>query len=584
HIHSLLTLKKYAVRHRFAIVISFTLVLLSNSMMLIGPMILKYVVDDLNQGRDQITREKILRYALLILGVALVGGLFRFGQRSLIGSVARRIEYELRGDFFKHLQKMQKSYFEQVNTGDLMSRATNDLDAVHRLLGFAIIYIADATVFFGFALVIMLRIDVTLTILALIPYPILAVLVQFISKSLHNNFERIQEGFSKMNTKVQENLSGVRVVRAYTLEQSEIEEFDRQNLNFVNLNRVFIGLEAIFFPIFRLLPGIGAIVLLWLGGLHVIQGKIMLGDFVAFNAYLAMLIRPVIMLGFIVNRFAQGTASIDRINLILNQKPEICDEEGVDEKITELNGEIEFRHLTFAYSDSSPVLKDINFKIDAGSTVAIVGATGAGKTTLVGLIPRIYQPERGSVFIDGTDIRDIPLETLRTSIGMVQQESFLFSDLLKNNIAYGADSATETEIEVAAHNADLLSQIDEFPNRFDTHVGERGKTLSGGQKQRTAIARAIMTPPKILILDDAFANVDTHTEDTILDRLKQVGSDCTTILISHRISTVKAADQIVVLHDGRIVETGTHQDLVSQNGIYANIQQKQLLKEEIELL
>ena len=552
--------------------------------MLIGPMILKYVVDDLNQGRDQITREKILRYALLILGVALVGGLFRFGQRSLIGSVARRIEYELRGDFFKHLQKMQKSYFEQVDTGDLMSRATNDLDAVHRLLGFAIIYIADATVFFGFALVIMLRIDVTLTMLALIPYPILAVLVQFISKSLHNNFERIQEGFSKMNTKVQENLSGVRVVRAYTLEQSEIEEFDRQNLNFVNLNRVFIGLEAIFFPIFRLLPGIGAIVLLWLGGLHVIQGKIMLGDFVAFNAYLAMLIRPVIMLGFIVNRFAQGTASIDRINLILNQKPEICDEEGVDEKITELNGEIEFRHLTFAYSDSSPVLKDINFKIDSGSTVAIVGATGAGKTTLVGLIPRIYQPERGSVFIDGTDIRDIPLETLRTSIGMVQQESFLFSDLLKNNIAYGADSATETEIEVAAHNADLLSQIDEFPNRFDTHVGERGKTLSGGQKQRTAIARAIMTPPKILILDDAFANVDTHTEDTILDRLKQVGSDCTTILISHRISTVKAADQIVVLHDGRIVETGTHQDLVSQNGIYANIQQKQLLKEEIELL
>jgi len=553
-------------------------------MMLIGPMILKYVVDDLNQGRDQITREKILRYAMLILGVALVGGLFRFGQRSLIGSVARRIEYELRGDFFKHLQKMQKSYFEQVDTGDLMSRATNDLDAVHRLLGFAIIYIADATVFFGFALVIMLRIDVTLTMLALIPYPILAVLVQFISKSLHNNFERIQEGFSKMNTKVQENLSGVRVVRAYTLEQSEIEEFDRQNLNFVNLNRVFIGLEAIFFPIFRLLPGIGAIVLLWLGGLHVIQGKIMLGDFVAFNAYLAMLIRPVIMLGFIVNRFAQGTASIDRINLILNQKPEICDEEGVDEKITELNGEIEFRHLTFAYSDSSPVLKDINFKIDAGSTVAIVGATGAGKTTLVGLIPRIYQPERGSVFIDGTDIRDIPLETLRTSIGMVQQEPFLFSDLLKNNIAYGADSATETEIEVAAHNADLLSQIDEFPNRFDTHVGERGKTLSGGQKQRTAIARAVMTPPKILILDDAFANVDTHTEDTILDRLKQVGSDCTTILISHRISTVKAADQIVVLHDGRIVETGTHQDLVSQNGIYANIQQKQLLKEEIELL
>ena len=553
-------------------------------MMLIGPMILKYVVDDLNQEQDQITHEKILLYALLILGVALVGGLFRFGQRSLIGSVARRIEYELRGDFFKHLQKMQKSYFEQVNTGDLMSRATNDLDAVHRLLGFAIIYIADATVFFGFALVIMLRIDATLTMLALIPYPILAVLVQFISKSLHNNFERIQEGFSKMNTKVQENLSGVRVVRAYTLEQSEIEEFDRQNLNFVNLNRVFIGLEAIFFPIFRLLPGIGAIVLLWLGGLHVIQGKIMLGDFVAFNAYLAMLIRPVIMLGFIVNRFAQGTASIDRINLILNQKPEIYDEEGVDEKITELNGEIEFRHLTFAYSDSSPVLKDINFKIDSGSTVAIVGATGAGKTTLVGLIPRIYQPERGSVFIDGTDIRDIPLETLRTSIGMVQQESFLFSDLLKNNIAYGADSATETEIEVAAYNADLLSQIDEFPNRFDTHVGERGKTLSGGQKQRTAIARAIMTPPKILILDDAFANVDTHTEDTILDRLKQVGSDCTTILISHRISTVKAADQIVVLHDGRIVETGTHQDLVSQNGIYANIHQKQLLKEEIELL
>ena len=443
-------------------------------------------------------------------------------------------------------------------------------------------YTADAIVFFGFALTIMLQIDATLTVVALLPYPILAILIRFLGKRLHAHYESIQEAFSTLNTKVQENLSGVRVVKAYTLEASEVEHFQELNHEFVERNHRQIRLMTFFFPLFRFLPGIGGVVLLWMGGLHVIEGKISLGDFVAFSAYLMMLVRPMITLGFIVNTFERGAASMDRMNAVLNEKPEIFDGEQVKWGLKNIEGEIEFRNLNFDYPDGTPVLKDINLKVERGMTLAIVGGTGSGKSTLVNLIPRIRQAERGTIFIDGTDIQDIPLNVLRSNIGFVEQEPFLFSDYLRNNITYGLETADDEEVKNAAHTADLLEQIEEFPNGLETFLGERGITISGGQRQRSALARAIIIKPKILILDDAFANVDTQTEDTILSRLEAIMKNRTTILISHRISTVKNADHIIVLNEGSIVETGTHEQLIEHNGIYAGIYETQLLQEELE--
>lgn len=551
-------------------------------------MILQTFFDELEVAyRDPnltVSPERILFFAALIFGVALVGGIIRFLQRRTIQGVARQMEFHLRADFFLHLQKLSASYYDNVRTGDLMTRATSDLNAVRMVLSSAIMYTADATVFFGLALAIMLRIDATLTVVALLPYPILAIIIRFLGKRIHFHYEGIQEAFSTMNTKVQENLSGVRVVKAYTLEENEVEHFGELNQDFVNRNHRQIRLMTFFFPLFRFLPGIGGVVLLWMGGLHVIQEKITFGDFVAFNAYLMMLVRPMIMLGFIVNTFERGAASMDRINAILNEEPEIIDGENVKWNKKSISGAIEFRNLNYSYPDGQPVLKDINLKIEQGTTLAIVGGTGSGKSSLVNLIPRIREAARGTIFIDDVDIQDIPLSVLRSNIGFVEQEPFLFSDYLRNNIAYGVDTPNDDEVKEAAHSADLLSQIEEFPDGLQTFLGERGMTISGGQRQRSALARAIIIKPKILILDDAFANVDTQTEDTILSRLDEIMKDRTTILISHRISTVKAADHIIVLNDGSIVESGTHDQLLEKNGIYAGIHETQLLQDELEEL
>ena len=568
----------------------------TNVLLLISPQILKTVVDELGLAwKSQydenyvgeiftISPERILFFALLLFGIALFAGILRFAQRRIIQGVARQMEFHLRADFFLHLQKLSAAYYDNVRTGDLMTRATSDLNAIRMVLSSAVIYTADAIVFFGLALTIMLRIDVGLTLVALLPYPVLALVIRFLGKRLHARYERIQEAFSTLNTKVQENLSGVRVVKAYTLEASEIEHFQKLNREFVDRNHEQIRLMTFFFPIFRCLPGISIVVLLWMGGLRVIDGEMSLGDFVAFEAYLMMLIRPMITLGFIVNTFERGAASMGRIQAILNEKPEIFDGEQVKWGIRDIEGEIEFRDLNFAYPDGTPVLKGINLKIERGKTLAIVGGTGSGKSTLVNLIPRIRQAERGTVFVDGVDIQDIPLNVLRSSIGVVEQEPFLFSDYLRNNIGYGLETPDETQIRDAAHTADLLEQIEEFPDGLETFLGERGMTISGGQRQRTALARAIIIKPKILILDDAFANVDTQTEDTILSRLAEIMKNRTTILISHRISTVKGADHIVVLDEGSIVEAGTHEQLLEHNGIYAGIYETQLLQEELEKL
>ena len=568
----------------------------TNMLLLVSPKILQVIVDELEIAwRSQydenyvgeiftVSSRRILFFASLIFGVALVGGVLRFIQRHTIQGVARRIEFHLRADFFLHLQKLSAAYYDNVRTGDLMTRATSDLNAIRMVLSSAVIYTADATVFFGMALVIMLRIDASLALVALLPYPVLAILIRFLGKRLHARYERIQDAFSTLNTKVQENLSGVRVVKAYTLEASEIEHFQELNQEFVDRNHRQIRLMTFFFPLFRFLPGVSGMVHLWMGGLHVIQEKITLGDFFALSVYLIMLVRPMIILGFIVNTFERGAASMERIQAILDENPEIFDGEDVKWGVRNIEGEIEFRNLNFAYPNGTPVLKDINLKIERGKTLAIVGGTGSGKSTLVNLIPRIRQAERGTVFVDGVDIQDIPLNVLRSNIGMVEQEPFLFSDYLRNNIAYGLETPDEDQIKDSAHTADLLEQIEEFPDGLETFLGERGMTISGGQRQRTALARAIIIKPKILILDDAFANVDTQTEDTILSRLAEIMKGRTTILISHRISTVKDADHIVVLDEGSIVETGTHEQLLEQNGIYANIYETQLLQEELEEL
>lgn len=557
-------------------------------LLLISPKILEMVFDELKEvsldAARTLTPGRLIFFALLIFGVALLAGVLRFLQRRTVQGVARQMEYHLRADFFIHLQKLSAAYYDNVRTGDLMARATSDLNAIRMVLSSAVMYTADATVFFGFAVVIMIRIDASLTLVALLPYPVLAIFIRQLGKRLHVHYEGIQEAFSVLNTKVQENLSGVRVVKAYTLEQSEIVHFRELNQEFVGRNHRQIRLMSFFFPLFRFLPGIARVVLLWMGGLHVIEGKITLGEFVAFNAYLMMLVRPMITLGFIVNTFERGAASMGRIQAILSEQPEIYDGENVKWNIKRIDGEIEFRNLNFAYAEGPPVLKNINLKVKRGSTLAIVGGTGSGKSTLVTLISRIRQAERGTVFIDGVDIQDIPLNILRSNIGVVEQEPFLFSDYLRNNIAYGVEAVKDDEIREAAHTADLLAQIEEFPEGLETFLGERGATISGGQRQRSALARAILIKPKILILDDAFANVDTQTEDTILSRLAEIMKDRTTILISHRISTVKNADLVIVLNDGSIVETGTHEQLLAQNGIYAGIYETQLLQEELEEL
>ncbi|RKU31747.1 ABC transporter ATP-binding protein [Candidatus Poribacteria bacterium] len=555
---------------------------------MISPKILQVVFDELEVAfrdpNETISIGRIFFFAILIFGVALFGGILRFLQRRTIQGVARKTEFLLRADFFQHLQKLSASYYDNVRTGDLMTRATNDLNAIRMVLSNAIMSIADATVFFGLALIIMLHIDTSLTLIALLPYPVLGLIVRLLGKRLYLHYESIQEAFSSLNTKVQENLSGVRVVKAYTLEDSEIEHFQELNQDFVIRNYKQIRLRNFFFVLFRFFPGISVAVLLWMGGVHVIEEIITLGEFVAFNAYLLMLVRPMFMLGFIVDTFERGAASMDRINAILNEEPEIYDGDSVRWNMKEIKGEIIFKDLNFAYNGGPPVLKNINLKIPQGTTLAIVGSTGSGKSTLVNLIPRIRQAERGTIFIDGVDIQDIPLNTLRSNTGFVEQEPFLFSDYLRNNIAYGVDTPNDEEIRDAAHTSDLLSQINEFPDGFQTLLGERGMTISGGQRQRSALARAILIRPKILILDDAFANVDTQTEDVILSRLSEIMKERTTIIISHRISTVKSADYIIVLDDGSIVESGTHERLLALDGIYTGMYETQLLRDELEEL
>jgi ATP-binding cassette subfamily B protein len=568
----------YLKKYRRGYVVGTLCVFLTNGIWILFPQVIKRAIDDLHLG---VTHRKLLIYASLLIAVALVKGIFQFLTRWIVIGISRDIEFDLRNDLFQHLEGLSYSYYQRTRTGDIMARATNDLNAVRMLLGPAIMYSANTVVFTAGALAFMLHISPRLTFYAFLPLPVVSIVVQYFGRQIHERFERIQAMFSDISARAQENFSGARVIRAYVQEQPEIESFEKANQEYIARSLKLVRLMGMLWPTLETMLGFAVVLVLWLGGREVLLGRISVGDFVAFNTYMVQLTWPVIALGWVINIFQRGTASMGRINEILVERPEIRDTEvAVASSPKTVRGEIEFRGLNFAYN-GTPVLKDVDLRIPEGTSLAIVGPTGSGKTTLVSLIPRIYDAPAGTVLIDGRPIREFPLETLRRNIGFVPQETFLFSDTVRENIAFGTEEVTDEEIRDAADGANIASDIESFPEQYQTIVGERGITLSGGQKQRTAIARAIIRNPRILILDDALSSVDTHTEDKILNHLREIMEGRTTIFISHRVSTVRNADRIAVLHGGHIVELGTHDELIELNGYYTDLYNKQLLEEEL---
>ncbi|MFC1562636.1 ABC transporter ATP-binding protein [candidate division KSB1 bacterium] len=575
----LLTLKEYLLKYKNRLLIGFVFIVLTNLFTVAAPRVLGYAIDSISKDANFFL---LAIYAGTIFLIAVIQGVFRFYMRQIVIGVSRWIEYDLRNDFFAHLEKLSMNFFLNYRTGDIMSRATNDLNAVRMVLGPGIMYSITTITMFVFAVFLMLSINVRLTIYAMIPFPLLSFFISKFGSLIHKRFEKIQEQFSNMSAFIQENFAGIRVVKAYVREDNEIKEFRKQNKRYFDKSKSLIKVRSIFLPIIELIGGIGVLIILWYGGYQVILGKISIGDFVAFNGYLLLLLWPVIALGWVISLFQRGSASMGRMNKIFNIEPDIKDEEDVI-KVENIDGEIEFKDLTFSYNNAKePVLKNINLKIKKGMTLAIVGHIGSGKTTLVNLIPRIFDAPEGSILIDGIPIRRIPLKTLRKNIGYVPQDTFLFSDTIKENIVYGVKDVSGDEIIEAAEVSQILAEIEEFPEKFDTLLGERGINLSGGQKQRLSISRTIIKKPKILILDDALSSVDTYTEGEILKRLKEFMKERTSIIVSHRISTVQDADLIIVLYNGMIAEQGMHKDLVEKDGIYASLYRKQLIAEELE--
>ncbi len=571
-------LLRYLAKHRRAFLLGFACVVVTNVLTLTGPWLIKIAIDDL---QSSLTLGKVRQYAIALFVLSLFAGLFRFLMRRIIIGASRDFEYDLRNDFFASLQRMHLGYFQHTRTGDLMSRATNDLSAVRMMIGPAVMYASSTGLTFIVAIALMLSIDPWLTALALVPLPFVTLAVRYFGQAIHHRFEKIQEQLSDISAVTQESLAGVRVVRAYGQEAFEIERFRHANQEYVRRNRALIRLQGMYFPSMGLLMGIGALLVLWIGSRAVIAGRMTVGELVAFNTYLMMLGWPMIAFGWVTNLLQRGMASWKRMLEVLDAAPAITDEHVPGSPITRIHGSIEFRRLTFRYGNVD-VLHDVSLTIPAGTTTAIVGATGSGKTTLLSMLPRLHEPPPGTVFIDGVDVREIPLATLRGAIGFVAQEPFLFSASVADNIAFGLrQGGPNAAIEEAAATSRLDKDIETFPNGYATLVGERGITLSGGQKQRTAIARALVMSPAILILDDALSAVDTHTEEEILQRLSRVMRQRTSIIVSHRVSTVRGADQIVVLDQGRVAESGTHDALVRHGGLYAELYRKQLLEEEL---
>jgi len=589
---SLKPLSPYLRKYRGTFAIGALCVLCNNGIWILFPIVIRSAVQALN---TEVSVRTLARYALYLMGVSLAKGVFQYLTRWILIGVSREIEFDLRNDLFAHLEGLSYSFYQRTRTGDIMARMTNDLNAVRMLVGPGIMYTANTIVFTAGSLAFMLSISPKMTLFAFLPLPVFSIVVQYFGRQIHERFERIQAMFSDISARAQENFSGARLIRAYVQEEAEIELFERENEEYIGRSLRLVRLMGMLWPTLTTLLGVAIVIVLLVGGREVIQHRINVGDFAAFNTNMVQLTWPIIALGWVINIFQRGTASLGRIANLLSEEPAITDA-GVwaDGAPEEVLGEIEFRNLTFRYGPTlqtaagndghagDDVLHGVNLRVPAGTSLAIVGPTGSGKSTLVSLIPRIYDAAPGSVLIDGRPIREFPLEVLRRNIGFVPQETFLFSDTIRENIAFGAQDATEAEVRRAAEAANIAADIEGFPDGYNTLVGERGLMLSGGQKQRTAIARALIRNPRILVLDDALASVDTQTEDRILNHLREVMQGRTTIFISHRVSTVRNADRIAVLRDGKIVEYGAHDELIARNGYYTELHERQLLEEELE--
>jgi ATP-binding cassette subfamily B protein len=555
----------------------------ANAVWVLFPQVIQRAIDEMGHG---ISRQRILLFAGFLIAIALVKGVLLYSQRWILIGISREIEFDLRSDLFKKLEQQDSGFYQRYRTGDIMARLTNDLSAVRNLLGPALMYSANTAFFTVGALFFLLRISPWLTLVAFAPMPLASVLVQYFGSRIHDRFERIQASFSDISSQTQENYSGARLVRAFAREESQIGLFERLNRQYIARSLKLVQLMGMLWPTLEFILGVAMIITLLAGGHLVIAHRISVGQFVAFNTYMVLLTWPIIAVGWVVNIFQRGTASVKRIDELLRAEPAI-DDSSADPAIqagTVLQGEIEFRNLNFSYGETlndSGVLRAISLKIPAGSSLAIVGPTGSGKSTLVNLITRLYEAPEGSLLIDGRGVRDYPLAVLRRNIGMVPQETFLFSATIRENLMFGAPHASAEDLLEAAAAAHIRQEFEEFPQGFETMVGERGVTLSGGQKQRAAIARALLRRPVILILDDALSSVDTYTEERILNGLHRYTEGATTILISHRVSTVRNADQIAVLDRGRIVELGRHDELLSLDGYYAGLYRKQQLEEEL---
>ena len=587
-------LAPYLNKYRKTFAIGALCVLFHNGVWILFPLVIRDAVQALN---TEVSRQTLLKYALCLLAIAVVKGILQYLTRWILIGVSREIEFDLRNDLFAHLERLSYGFYQRTRTGDIMARMTNDLNAVRMLVGPGIMYTANTIMFTAVSLMFMLSISPKLTLFAFLPLPIFSIVVQYFGRQIHERFERIQAMFSDISARAQENFSGARLIRAYVQEEAEIELFERENQEYIARSLRLVRLMGMLWPTLQTLLGAAIVIVLYVGGREVIQHRINVGDFAAFNTNMVQLTWPIIALGWVINIFQRGTASLGRIAQILAEKPEVADNavpaSGAPHEVC---GEIEFRNLSFHYGQTlkssesgdgqmrgdQNVLRNINLKVPAGTSLAIVGPTGSGKSTLVSLIPRIYDAAPASVLIDGRPIREFPLEVLRKNIGFVPQETFLFSDTIRENIAFGAQHATDTDVRRVAEAASVAADIESFPDGYNTLVGERGLTLSGGQKQRTAIARALIRNPRILVLDDALASVDTQTEDRILNQLRAVMRGRTTIFISHRVSTVRNADRIAVLREGEIVEYGTHDELISLNGYYTGLHERQLLEEELE--
>lgn len=573
-------IREFLLKYRWRYVIGLTSLLVVNVMQLLQPQVIRRFVDALPTG--ELSRQHIWVYSLIIVGLAVVIAVGRYMWRIYVMGTSRLLEYTLRNKLYAHLQTLSPRYFIQTKTGDLMAHATNDINAVRMAMGPGVVMLTDAVFMTVTILIIMLRTtDVRLTLLALLPLPFLALTARYFGRLIHRRFRKVQEAFSDLTDVVTENLSGIRVIKAFGREEASIDQFERINEHNVNMNMHLVRIWGLFHPLIQFLSALSVLIVIAYGGSLVILGTISLGDFIAFNMYLSMLTWPMMAIGWVINNLQRGTASVARLKVIFDEKPEIVDEPDAV-PLVPMKGRIEIRDLTFTYPGTDrPVLEDINVTVEPGQTLAIVGRTGAGKTTLANLLLRVFDPPHGTMFIDGHDIRRITLESLRTQIGYSPQDNFLFSTTIAENIGFGGEF-TQEQIERAAKQARLHDDIMGFPHGYETMVGERGVTLSGGQKQRTGIARALVKDPRIMIFDDSLSAVDTQTEDAILRELKQMMEGRTTILIAHRISTVKDADHIIVLDEGRIVEQGTHDELVALGGLYADTYERQLLEEELE--